>query len=46
MKAEELIQKYLGLMSEKDYNETTLKILADCVDLNKDGSDWQEKFMI
>lgn len=37
IKAEDLIQKYLGLMSENDFNEKTLKILANCVDLNKDG---------
>lgn len=37
IKAEDLIQKYLGLLSEKDCNEKSLKILANLVDLNKDG---------
>lgn len=37
IKAEDLIQKYFGLMSEKDNNEKTLKILANLVDMNKDG---------
>jgi len=37
IKAEDLIQKFLGLMSEDNYNEKTLEILANSVDLNKDG---------
>ncbi len=37
IKSEDLIQKYLGLMSETNFNEKTLKILANSVDLNKDG---------
>jgi hypothetical protein len=37
MKSEDLIQKYLGLLSEKDYNEKTLKIFSNLVDINKDG---------
>ena len=37
MKSEDLIQKYLGLLSTKDYNEKTLKILANLADINKDG---------
>lgn len=37
IKTEDFIQKYLGLMSEKDYNPTTLKFLANTVDLDKNG---------
>ena len=37
IKSEDFIQKYLGLLSEKDTNEKTLKILSNLVDLNKDG---------
>lgn len=37
IKTEDFIQKYLGLMSEKDYNPKTLKILANAVDLDKNG---------
>lgn len=37
IKSEDFIQKYLGLLSEKDANEKTLKILANLVDVNKDG---------
>jgi hypothetical protein len=37
IKSEDLILKYLGLLSDKDYNEKTLKIFANLVDLNKDG---------
>jgi solute carrier family 25 aspartate/glutamate transporter 12/13 len=37
MKSEDLIQKYLGLLSTTDFNEKTLRILANLVDINKDG---------
>jgi hypothetical protein len=37
IKTEDLITKYLGLMSEKNYNEKSLQIVANLVDLNKDG---------
>ncbi len=37
MKSEDLIQKYLGLLSTTNYNEKTLKILANLADINKDG---------
>lgn len=37
MKTEDFIQKFLGLMSEKDFNPTTLKLLANAVDLDKNG---------
>ena len=37
MKSEDLIQKYLGLLSSTNYNEKTLKILANLADINKDG---------
>ncbi len=37
IKATDLIQKYLGVMSEKNVDEESLKILANAVDLNKDG---------
>ena len=37
IKTEDFIQKFLGLMSEKDYNPETLRILANAVDLDKNG---------
>ena len=37
MKSYDLIQKYLGLMSDKNFNEKTLKILANLADLDKNG---------
>lgn len=37
IKTEDFVQKYLGLMSEKDYNPTTLRLLANAVDLDKNG---------
>jgi Ca2+-binding EF-hand superfamily protein len=37
IKSEDLVQKYLGLLAENDFDEQTLKILANSVDLNKDG---------
>lgn len=37
IKTEDFIQKYLGLMSQKDYNPATLKLLANAVDLDKNG---------
>lgn len=37
MKTEDFIQKYLGLMSEKDYNPNTLRLLANAIDLDKNG---------
>lgn len=37
MKSEDLIQKYLGLLSTTNYNEKTLKILSNLADINKDG---------
>lgn len=37
IKTEDFVQKYLGLMSEEDYNPSTLKLLANAVDLDKNG---------
>ena len=39
IKSEDLIQKYIGLMSENEYNKSSLKIISNIVDLNKDGYD-------
>ncbi|CAF0768277.1 unnamed protein product [Brachionus calyciflorus] len=46
IKSEDFIQKYLGLLSEKDSNEKTLKILANLADLNKDGYITFDEFKI
>ena len=46
IKSEDLIQKYLGLMSETNFNEKTLKILANSVDLNKDGYVTYDEFIV
>jgi hypothetical protein len=37
MKSEDLIRQYIGIFSEKDYNELSLKVYANIADLNKDG---------
>jgi len=37
IKTEDFVQKFLGLMSEEDYNPDTLKLLANSVDLDKNG---------
>ena len=33
----DFVQVFLGLLNDKDVNQSTLKIFADLVDLNKDG---------
>lgn len=37
MKSSDFLQKYLGLIDEKDFDEKTLKILSNLIDVNKDG---------
>ena len=37
IKTEDFIQKYLSLMSQDDYNPTTLRLFANAVDLDKNG---------
>lgn len=37
MKNIDLMEKYLGVLDDKNYNEKTLRILSNLVDVNKDG---------
>lgn len=37
MKSVDFLHKFLGLIDEKDYDEKTIKILSNLIDLNKDG---------
>ena len=40
MTADNFIRSYLGLYTEPEYNEKTVKLLANIVDTSKDGYDF------
>ena len=37
MRAGDFIQRYLGFLPEKDFNEESVKLLGGIVDTSKDG---------
>ncbi len=37
MTAQDFIQRFLGLLLDKNYDKHTLHLLANCVDTTKDG---------
>lgn len=39
MTSEDFIRSYLGLYTEPDYNEKTVKLLGNILDTSKDGYD-------
>ena len=40
MSYEDFVRRFLGLLTEDNYNPDTVKRLANCLDTNKNGYDW------